>query len=211
MSSSVSAVACSRACDSRVYLARAGELAQLSRDHVDEQQRHVLCRAIGLGEEVEAHSFETQLHDADIQPVEAVTFDDGDGERRDELDRSKAGQRFLVEGVVDLARELAQRALWRPFARAGCVIPTSASTMRREASAPPRAAPAPSASTAITVSPLTSAAQASPDSAESVRARLCVETCTFISAPGRDRPRSCASGFSPRTARQSKGSTARRR
>lgn len=52
--------------DSRIYLSRGGELSQLSQDHVDPEHSHVLRRAIGLGPELDAHSFETTLHDGDI-------------------------------------------------------------------------------------------------------------------------------------------------
>ncbi len=52
--------------DSRVYLARDGELMQLSLDHVEPEMPHVLHRAIGLAPEVEPHFFERELSDGDV-------------------------------------------------------------------------------------------------------------------------------------------------
>jgi serine/threonine protein phosphatase PrpC len=54
--------------DSRVYVARNGNLTRLSNDHVadDGEFKHVLNRAIGLGPEVEPHCFEMNLADGDI-------------------------------------------------------------------------------------------------------------------------------------------------
>ncbi len=54
--------------DSRVYLARGGQLTQLSQDHVGELagMSHVLDRAVGLSAEIEPHYFERQLQDGDI-------------------------------------------------------------------------------------------------------------------------------------------------
>jgi len=59
--------------DSRVYLARSGEIEQLSRDQVDSDQSHVLRQAIGLGADIEPHCFETDISDGDI----AVLCSDG--------------------------------------------------------------------------------------------------------------------------------------
>ncbi len=52
--------------DSRVYLLRGGHLEQLSEDHTDPVQTHVLQRALGLAPEVIPHRFEHDLHDGDI-------------------------------------------------------------------------------------------------------------------------------------------------
>lgn len=54
--------------DSRVYVARGGNLTQLSNDHVENAptMKHVLNRAIGLAAEVEPHCFEMDLSDGDI-------------------------------------------------------------------------------------------------------------------------------------------------
>ena len=52
--------------DSRVYLARGGELFLLSEDHVDAAMKHVLRRAIGLEPEVAPHYFARELADGDV-------------------------------------------------------------------------------------------------------------------------------------------------
>jgi serine/threonine protein phosphatase PrpC len=52
--------------DSRVYLARDGQLSRLSEDHVDADMKHVLRRAIGLESEVAPHWFERELADGDV-------------------------------------------------------------------------------------------------------------------------------------------------
>jgi serine/threonine protein phosphatase PrpC len=54
--------------DSRVYLARGGNLNQLSQDHIASPAglEHVLGRALGLEPEVEPHAFEMELRDGDL-------------------------------------------------------------------------------------------------------------------------------------------------
>ena len=54
--------------DSRVYLSRAGRMAQLSRDHVSNcvGLDHVLNKAIGMEAEIEPHLFESELKDGDV-------------------------------------------------------------------------------------------------------------------------------------------------
>jgi len=52
--------------DSRIYLARSGAIEQLSADHVDPAQRHVLQRAVGLAADLEPHCFERELRDGDV-------------------------------------------------------------------------------------------------------------------------------------------------
>lgn len=52
--------------DSRVYLARSGKLEQLSEDHVDPDQDHILYRALGLAIDLQPYAFERELCDGDI-------------------------------------------------------------------------------------------------------------------------------------------------
>lgn len=90
--------------DSRVYLSRGGELRQLSRDHVDERQSHVLQRAIGLGKEVDAHCFETELRDGDM----ALLCSDGMSNVLDAAElRTQLAHRTSARALVAHARERA--------------------------------------------------------------------------------------------------------
>ncbi|HEY0793390.1 MAG TPA: bifunctional protein-serine/threonine kinase/phosphatase [Chthoniobacterales bacterium] len=54
--------------DSRVYLAHAGQLRQLSEDHasMEHGRKHILNRAVGLAPEVEPHFFAADLADGDV-------------------------------------------------------------------------------------------------------------------------------------------------
>ncbi len=89
--------------DSRVYLARDGELQQLSCDHVQAAMPHVLDRAIGLAAEVEPHFFERELNDGDI----ALLCSDGVSNA---LDASVLGTKLrrhtAARSIVQHAREL---------------------------------------------------------------------------------------------------------
>lgn len=92
--------------DSRVYLARGGELSQLSQDHVinDRTFSHVLQRAIGLASDVEPHCFETELRDGDI----AFLCSDGVSNVLSNEDLSKKlAHRTPARAIVQRARELA--------------------------------------------------------------------------------------------------------
>jgi serine/threonine protein phosphatase PrpC len=91
--------------DSRVYLARAGRLSQLSEDHVDGEMKHVLRRAIGLAPEVEPHCFERELSDGDI----AFLCSDGVSNVLDEADLSaRLAQRAAARAIVQYARSVAK-------------------------------------------------------------------------------------------------------
>ena len=92
--------------DSRVYLSRAGQISQLSHDHVinDRTFSHVLQRAIGLAPEVEPHCFETELRDGDI----AFLCSDGVSNVLDDDALSKKlSHRTPARAIVQHARELA--------------------------------------------------------------------------------------------------------
>lgn len=90
--------------DSRIYLARDGQLTRLSEDHVHEGMDHVLTRAIGLAPEVELHCFERELSDGDI----AFLCSDGITNvlSEDEL-ASRLSQHSAARAIVQHARELA--------------------------------------------------------------------------------------------------------
>ena len=92
--------------DSRVYLARGGQISQLSHDHVinDQAFSHVLQRAIGLAAEVEPHCFETELRDGDI----AFLCSDGvSNVLNDDALSKKLSNRTAARAIVQHARELA--------------------------------------------------------------------------------------------------------
>ena len=92
--------------DSRVYLSRDGQLAQLSHDHVGQLagMSHVLDRAVGLAADIEPHYFERQLQDGDI----ALLCSDGVFNALNA--EGLAGQlhrRGAARGIVATAREQA--------------------------------------------------------------------------------------------------------
>ena len=90
--------------DSRVYLARGGVLTQLSHDHVDPHHAHVLRSAIGLGPELDAHCFETELRDGDI----AMLCSDGVSNVLPDDDlRAQLAHRSSARTLVSRARERA--------------------------------------------------------------------------------------------------------
>ena len=90
--------------DSRVYLSRGGELSQLSRDHVDPEHAHVLRSAIGLGPELDAHCFETELRDGDL----ALLCSDGMSNVLPDSDlRAQLAHRASARTLVTRARDRA--------------------------------------------------------------------------------------------------------
>ncbi len=92
--------------DSRVYLARGGELSQLSADHVagGSGYRHILNRAIGLAPEVEPHCFEMDLADGDV----ALLCSDGISNVLDDaLLKTKLDRRCAARVIVSTACEKA--------------------------------------------------------------------------------------------------------
>lgn len=91
--------------DSRIYLARDGELVQLSCDHVDGGMKHVLQRAIGLLPEVEPHCFERELSDGDV----VFLCSDGVSNVLTEADlHSRLAHRVSARAIVQQARERAK-------------------------------------------------------------------------------------------------------
>ncbi len=90
--------------DSRVYLARKGEVIQLSQDHTEAGLPHVLSRAIGLAPDVEPYCFERALDDGDI----ALLCSDGVSNVLDpEWLQTKLGQHIAARALVQHAREIA--------------------------------------------------------------------------------------------------------
>jgi serine/threonine protein phosphatase PrpC len=89
--------------DSRVYLSRAGNLRQLSDDHVRKEpgMRHVLDRAVGIAPEIEPHFFETDLLDGDV----ALLCSDGVSNVLDEETlAAKLRARWAARALVSSAR-----------------------------------------------------------------------------------------------------------
>ena len=89
--------------DSRVYLFRAGNLRQLSDDHVRPEpgMRHVLDRAVGIAPEIEPHFFEIDLLDGDV----ALLCSDGVSNVLDEEALgAKLRARWAARALVSSAR-----------------------------------------------------------------------------------------------------------
>jgi serine/threonine protein kinase len=92
--------------DSRVYLARDGQLTRLSCDHVSNENgfTHVLEKAIGLSSDVQPHQFEMDLKDGDV----AFLCSDGVSNLLNEqLLENKLRARCAARSIVAEARELA--------------------------------------------------------------------------------------------------------
>lgn len=90
--------------DSRVYVARGGNLTRLSDDHVhdDGPMKHVLSRAMGLAPEVEPHCFEMDLMDGDI----AFLCSDGiSNVLSEEQLRAKLSHRACARSIVSTAKD----------------------------------------------------------------------------------------------------------
>jgi serine/threonine protein kinase len=90
--------------DSRVYLARNGQLTLLSCDHVAGGRgfEHVLAKAIGLAPEVDPHCFEIELKDGDV----ACLCSDGVYNVLDEsVLAKKLSARSAARSLVSEARE----------------------------------------------------------------------------------------------------------
>ena len=91
--------------DTRIYLAREGNLTRLSCDHVakDDGFTHVLERAIGLAEEVDPFCFEAELKDGDV----AFLCSDGVYNTLDEgRIATKLHSRSGARSIIAEAREL---------------------------------------------------------------------------------------------------------
>lgn len=52
--------------DSRICLGRQGGMLVLSEDHVDDERRNVLTKALGMAPELDPHVFETEVRDGDV-------------------------------------------------------------------------------------------------------------------------------------------------
>ena len=90
--------------DSKVCLARGGELQVLSKDHVDDRQSHVLTRALGMSDALETHVFDLDLQDGDV----ALLCSDGVANQLSaEVMAAALAERHSARGIVKSARDLA--------------------------------------------------------------------------------------------------------